>query len=69
MTITESKQYIKKVMDEKNITSYRISKEVDISESTLSRWFSGKSNLSDVKLYMIAEYLGIEIKMIIKGKC
>lgn len=63
MTITETKEYIKKVMKEKNISSYRMSKEIDISESMLSRWFNGKTNLSDVKLYEIAEYLGIDIKM------
>lgn len=63
MTITEPKEYIKKVMKEKNISSYRMSKEIDISESMLSRWFNGKTNLSDVKLYEIAEYLGIDIKM------
>ena len=63
MTINETKEYIKKVMKEKNISSYRMSKEIDISESMLSKWFNGKTNLSDVKLYEIAEYLGIDIKM------
>jgi transcriptional regulator with XRE-family HTH domain len=63
MTITESKEYIKKVMTEKNISSYRMSKEIKVSQSMLSKWFNGKSNLSDVKLYEIAEYLGITIKM------
>jgi transcriptional regulator with XRE-family HTH domain len=48
MTITESKEYIKKVMTEKNISSYRMSKEIKVSQSMLSKWFNGKSNLSDV---------------------
>lgn len=64
MTITETKEYIKKVMKEKDISNYRMSKEIDISESMLSRWFNGKTNITDVKLYEIAEYLGIEIKMV-----
>jgi transcriptional regulator with XRE-family HTH domain len=50
-------------MTEKNISSYRMSKEIKVSQSMLSKWFNGKSNLSDVKLYEIAEYLGITIKM------
>lgn len=61
--LAQRKEYVKKVMKEKNISSYRMSKEIDISESMLSKWFNGKTNLNDVKLYEIAEYLGIDIKM------
>ena len=45
---------------------YQISKETGISQSTLSDWKLGKSNLKIDKLKILAEYLGVEVSVLIE---
>ena len=50
----------------KDKTMYQISKETGISQSTLSDWKLGKSNLKIDKLKILAEYLGVEVSVLIE---
>lgn len=50
-------EQIKKVMEDKNITTYRMCKDLGISEGNLSRFFSGKENISLDRLKVILDYL------------
>jgi hypothetical protein len=43
---------------EKGVTAYRVSKETDIAQSTLSDWKNGRSTPKADKLKIIAEYFG-----------
>lgn len=59
-------EQIKMMMDKKGITSYQISRDLEVDEGQLSRFFNGKANLSLNKIYLILEYLECEIKIIEK---
>lgn len=50
----------------KDKSMYQISKETGISQSTLSDWKLGKSNLKIDKLKILAEYLGVEVSVLIE---
>jgi transcriptional regulator with XRE-family HTH domain len=45
-----------------NVTSYKISKETGISQTTLSNWKSGKITPKTDKLQLIADYFGVTIE-------
>ncbi len=59
---------LKDVLEEKNYTIYKLSKESGVSKTTLFDIFSGKSNLLDCRLRVvlkICDSLGITIKDIL----
>lgn len=60
------REQIKAIMDKKGITSYQISKDLEINESQLSKFFGGKANFSLNKLFDIIEYLNCELKIVEK---
>ncbi len=53
------------LLKEKGITSYRISKEISISQSTLSDWKKGKSTPKADKLQLIANYLDVSLDYLV----
>lgn len=55
----------KKLIDERNITSYKVSKDTGISQATLSDWKAGKSKPKADKLKILAEYFGVSIDVFI----
>jgi len=55
------KTIVKKKMSEKEITAYRLSQLSDISESTLSKWFTGKRSLNEKNLEKILQALNIKL--------
>lgn len=55
----------KKLIDERNITSYKVSKDTGISQTTLSDWKAGKSKPKADKLKILAEYFGVSIDVFI----
>lgn len=63
MTIQEQ---IKDAMDKKGITSYQVSKDCDIDESQLSKFFKNKSSISLKRIEQIIDYIGCEIKLVDK---
>lgn len=53
------------LLKEKGLTAYRISKEINVSQSTLSDWKKGKSTPKTDKLQLIADYLGVSIDYLV----
>lgn len=60
-------EQIKNFMNSKSITSYQISKDLEIDESQLSRFFNGKSSISLKRIEQIIDYIGGELKIIDKN--
>ena len=50
-----------KLLIEKGVTPYKVSKETGISTATLSDWKTGKSEPKKDKMQKIAEYFGVKI--------
>lgn len=44
-----------------NVTTYKVSMETGISQSSLSAWKTGKSNLKQDKLELLADYFGVSM--------
>ena len=51
-----------KLITEKGLTPYKVSKETGISQVTLSDWKAGRSKPKVDKLQKIAIYLGVSIE-------
>ena len=54
-------EIFKRLMDEKKVTPYRVSKETGIATATLSDWKNGKSAPKTDKLQKIANYFDVSI--------
>jgi transcriptional regulator with XRE-family HTH domain len=52
---------IRQEVDASGLTRYRISKELGIAESTMSRFMSGKGGLSMEYLDGLADLLGLDL--------
>lgn len=65
MTIQEQ---INEIIKNKNITKYRLSKETQIDESQLNKFFNNKTNLSLKNIIKILDYLDYDILLIPKKK-
>lgn len=57
-----------KILQEKGITAYAVSKGTGIPGSTFSDWKSGKSSPKVDKLIKIANYLGVSLSDLIEVK-
>lgn len=53
------------LLKEKGLTAYRISKEINVSQSTLSDWKKGKSTPKTDKLQLIADYLEVSLDYLV----
>lgn len=51
---------------EQGKTSYQVSKETGISQSTLSDWKNGRSNPKIDKLKILADYFGVPIEQLLE---
>lgn len=49
------------LLQEKQVTPYRVHKETGVSQSTLSDWKNGKSAPKIDKLQLIADYFGVSV--------
>lgn len=54
-----------RLMKEKGITAYRVSKDTGISQATLSDWKKGRCIPKADKLQKIADYFGVTIEYLI----
>ena len=52
---------IQRLLDERNMTPNQLSKEVDIAQSSLSDWKTGRSKPKVDKLQILAEYFDVPI--------
>lgn len=57
---------LKKLMDEKKITNYRLAKELGISATTVGYWVSGKNHPDLPSALKLAEYFGTTVESLMK---
>lgn len=57
---------VQMMMKAQRITQKKICKKSGVSRSILSRWLSGKQNITSENLKKIAEALGAEVRIIKK---
>ncbi len=55
---------LKEVLEKEGVTAYRLWKELGIDQSQLSKFFSGKVNISLEMLEQIARYLGYDLVLV-----
>lgn len=55
----------KQLLEERNITAYRVGKDTGIAQSTLSDWKTGKSAPKVDKLIKISNYFGVPLERLI----
>jgi len=58
-------EQIRRAIDASGISRYRIGKEIDVSESSLSHFMAGRAGLSQAVLDRLGIFLGLEI--VVKG--
>ena len=52
---------VRRAVDASGLSRYRISKELGVAESTMSRFMSGQGGLSLANLDALADLLGLDI--------
>ena len=57
-----------KLLKERGLTAYKVSKDTGISQSVLSAWKTGVSQLKQDKIKILADYFGISIDYLMTGK-
>ena len=63
-TVTKN---IFRLMDNKGVSAYKLSKETGISESVISRWRSGEQSPSFSSLVKVAHYFQCGLSELMKG--
>ncbi len=59
---------VEKLLNERKMTAYQLSKETGVSTVTLSEWKAGKYTPKIDKIQKIANYFGIPIETLINTK-
>lgn len=57
-----------RLLQEKGITPYRVSKETGVSQGSLSDWKNGKSKPKYEKMIKIADFLGVSVEYLTTGQ-
>jgi len=55
---------LREILKREKVTAYRLHKDLGLDKGQLSRFFSGKQNISLKKLEQIADYLGYDIQFV-----
>ena len=61
-------EYFEKLLKEKGLTAYRISKETGVTQSTLSDWKRGRSTPKTENMKKIADFLNVSVDYLMTGK-
>ena len=56
------------LLQKHNVTSYRVAKEANVTQTSLSNWKSEKSTPSVITLQKIADYFGVSVDYLMTGK-
>ena len=56
-----------KLLEERGVTAYKVSKATGIAGSTFSDWKSGRSEPKVDKLQKLANYFGVSIEYFLEG--
>ena len=57
---------IEKLMTERGITAYQVSKDTGIAQSSLSDWKAGKSKPGVENLLILARYFGVPMEFFLQ---
>ena len=57
-----------KLLNERGVTAYKVSKETGVTQSTLSDWKRGRSTPKTDNMKKIADYFGVSIDYLMTGK-
>lgn len=57
-----------KLLNERGVTAYKVSKETGVTQSTLSGWKRGRSTPKTDNMKKIADYFGVSIDYLMTGK-
>lgn len=57
-----------RLLKERGVTAYRVSKDTDIAFSTFTDWKHGRSSPKADKLLKIAQYFNVPVEYLITGK-
>lgn len=55
------------LLQQHNMTAYRVSKETGVTQTALSNWKSGRSTPSVLTLQKIADYFGVSVDYLMTG--
>jgi ribosome-binding protein aMBF1 (putative translation factor) len=61
-------EQIRRAIDASGMSRYRIGKEIDVSESSMSHFMAGRAGLSQAALDRLGLFLGLEIVAKVKGQ-
>lgn len=59
--------YFEKLLKERGLTAYKVSKDTGVTQTALSNWKNGKSSLSSKNLNKLADYFGVPVDYLING--
>lgn len=59
---------LKEVLEREGVTAYRLWKDLGIDQGQLSKFFSGKVNISLEMLEQIARYLGYDLVLVKRNR-
>lgn len=61
-------EIFEKLLNERGITAYRVSKDTGVTTATLTSWKQGKYTPKPEKLQKIADYFGVSLRYLMTGK-
>lgn len=61
-------EIFEKLMKEKGVTAYRVSKDTGVPRATLSEWKKGRYTPKLDKLQLIADYFGVTVGYLMTGE-
>ena len=61
-------EIFERLLKEKGVTAYRVSKETGIGASTFTDWKNGRSTPKQEKLQKIADYFGVTVDYLMTGQ-
>lgn len=54
-------EMLKQLMVEKNISNYRLAKDINVSNSTIANWLNGVTAPNNEKLRKLSDYFGVSV--------
>lgn len=57
---------LKALMTERQITNYRLAKDLDVSATTVGYWLAGKNKPELSSAIRVAEYFGVTVESLMK---
>ena len=56
-----------KLLEERNLTAYRVSKDTGIPSATFTEWKNGKYKPKVEKLMILADYFNVPLEYFVRG--